>query len=247
MSGFGRDLSIAIPAYNEEDRLGLTLDRIAAWAAKEPRTIEIVVVDDGSSDRTFEVATMPRGLDVQALRLPGNRGKGAALRAAVAATRGDLVLITDADLSTPIEEIGRLEDALEGVDIAIGSRVVSGANVVERQALWRQGAGKLFNLLIRMLGASRFADTQCGFKLLRGSVARELFARLTVDRYAFDVELLWLAERLGYGVREVGVVWRNDAASRVRLWRDGTRMLIDTVRFRGRHRGTPRGRPLDAD
>lgn len=240
-------LSIAIPAYNEESRLGPTLDRIAAWSAAEQRSVEIVVADDGSTDRTSEVASAHRGVEVRVLRLTENRGKGAALRAAVAATRGEWVLVSDADLSTPIEEINRLEAVREGAEIVIGSRAVAGANIVERQPVWRQSAGKLFNLAIRMLGASEFSDTQCGFKLLRGPVARELFARLTVDRYAFDVELLWLARRLGYRVREVGVVWRNDAASHVRLWRDGLRMLADTVRFRRRHSGAVPAPSADRD
>lgn len=237
-------LSIVIPAFEEERRLGATLDRLVAWTANEVRTVELVVVDDGSTDRTSEVAAAPRTIEVHVLRHATNRGKGAALRTGVAATRGELVLLTDADLSTPISELARLEAALAAADVVFGSRSTAGARVVERQAFWRESSGKLFNLAIRLLGIRGLADTQCGFKLLRGDAARDLFARLTVDRFAFDVELVWLSRRLGYRVREVGVEWRNDPASRVSLWRDAPRMLLDVARFRRRHRGLERS-PAD--
>lgn len=234
-------LSIVVPAYNEERRLGATLGRLLGWAEEAGRAVEVVVADDGSTDATAEVARRAGDARVRVLRLEANRGKGAALRAGVAASRGELVLVSDADLSTPIEEVERLERELAGADVAIGSRAVGGARITERQPFWREWSGRAFNAILRLLAVSGFRDTQCGFKLLRGDVARELFARLTIDRYAFDVELLWLAGRLGYRVREVGVEWRNDRSSRVRLWRDGPHMLVDVVRFRWRHRRlTPR-------
>jgi dolichyl-phosphate beta-glucosyltransferase len=238
-------LSIVIPAYQEERRIGATLDQLVAWSASERREVEIVVVDDGSSDRTSAVAAAPRAREVRVLRLAENRGKGAALRVGVAATRGELVLLTDADLSTPISELARLEAALAGADLALGSRAVAGSRIVVRQAAWRELAGKLFNRAIRLLGVRGFADTQCGFKLLWGDAARELFARLTVDRFAYDVELVWLARRLGYRVVEVGVEWRNAPDSRVQLWRDAPRMLVDVLRFRRRHRDLRRSSPRD--
>lgn len=234
------ELSIVVPAYNESERLGATLARVLAWSARDGRVIEVVVVDDGSSDRTAEIAAAGGDRRVRVLRLPVNRGKGAALRAGVVASRGRLVLLTDADLSTPIEEVARLEAALAGADVAIGSRAVDGARIVEHQPFWREWSGRVFNRLLRLAAIGGLHDTQCGFKLLRGDVARELFPRLTIERFAYDVELLWLAERSGYRIREVGVEWRNDASSRVRLWRDGPRMLLDVARFRWRHRGPRR-------
>jgi dolichyl-phosphate beta-glucosyltransferase len=229
-------LSIIVPAYNEERRLGATLGRVLGWADSAGRQVEVVVADDGSRDATAEVARRAGDARVRVLRLDPNRGKGAALRAGVASSRGELVLVTDADLSTPIEEIERLERELVRADVAIGSRAVGGARITEHQPFWREWSGRAFNRILRLLAVSGFHDTQCGFKLLRGEAARELFARLTIDRYAFDVELLWLAGRLGYRVREVGVEWRNDRSSRVRLWRDGPYMLFDVLRFRWRHR-----------
>jgi len=233
------ELSIVVPAFNEERRLGASLDRLLAWARQSGRQVEIVVVDDGSADATAAVATATGDSRVRLLGLERNRGKGAALRAAVAETRGRLVLLTDADLSTPIAEIARLEAEIGAADVVIGSRAVGGARITERQPFWREWSGRAFNRIIQVLAIRDLRDTQCGFKLLRGDVARELFARLTVERYAFDVELLWLAMRLGYRVREIGVEWRNDPSSRVRLWRDGPRMLLDVVRFRWRHRALP--------
>jgi dolichyl-phosphate beta-glucosyltransferase len=230
-------LSIVIPAFDEAARLGATLDRVLAWADRDGRPCEVVVVDDGSRDATSEVARARDDARIRVVRLPENRGKGAALRAGVLASRGDRVLLTDADLSTPIEEIARLEGALADADVAIGSRAVAGARIVEHQPFWREWSGRLFNRLLRLSAVGELRDTQCGFKLLRGEAARALFPRLTIERFAYDVELLWLARRRGYRVREVGVEWRNDASSRVRLWRDGPRMLLDVARFRWRHRG----------
>jgi len=230
-------LSIVIPAFDEASRLGATLDRVLAWADDDGRPCEVVVVDDGSRDATSAVASSRGDGRVRLVRLPENRGKGAALRAGVLASRGELVLLTDADLSTPIAEVARLEQALAGADVAIGSRAVAGARIVEHQPFWREWSGRLFNRLLRLSAVGELRDTQCGFKLLRGDVARELFPRLTIERFAYDVELLWLARRRGYRVREVGVEWRNDLSSRVRLWRDGPRMLLDVARFRWRHRG----------
>jgi dolichyl-phosphate beta-glucosyltransferase len=241
VSATGPELSIVVPAYNEEQRLGTSLASLLDWVRTSGRQVEIVVADDGSADATAAVAARTGDPRVRVLRLPANRGKGAALRAAVAESRGRLVLLTDADLSTPIAELARLEAEIDRAEVVIGSRAVGGANITERQPFWREWSGRIFNRVIQVLAIRGLRDTQCGFKLLRGDVARDLFARLTVERYAFDVELLWLAGRLGHRVKEVGVEWRNDPSSRVRLWRDGPRMVFDVVRFRWRHRAMARG------
>lgn len=236
MTGSRPELSIVVPAWNEAHRIGPTLERLLAWSQSRAGGVEIVVVDDGSSDATSAIVKVHAANGVRLVELGRNRGKGAALRAGVAATHGDFVLVTDADLSTPIEEIGRLMGALREADVAIGSRDLPDSRVTRRQAWPRELAGRAFNFAIRTAGVGRFRDTQCGFKLLRGDVARRLFARLTVERFAYDVELLWLAVDSGHRVVEVGVEWRNDPATRVRVVRDGVRMLVDIVRFRLRHR-----------
>ncbi len=232
MTAAAASLSIVIPAFNEEDRLAATLDSISEWRARRSGTVEVIVVDDGSSDATSRIAAEFSDRGVRLLRLERNRGKGAAVREGVAASRGDEVLVSDADLSTPIREVERLEHHLRQADLVLGSRASGEARITRHQPRFRELAGKSFNALIRMLGVRGIRDTQCGFKLIRGRVARELFALLTIDRYAFDVELVWLARGAGYRVVEVGVEWRNDPASRVHVVRDGCRMLLDVMRMR---------------
>jgi len=227
-------LEIVIPAYNEARRIAPSLRNVAKWLGDAGRKAEIIVVDDGSSDATCEVVARLALPGVRLLRQPENRGKGAAVRAAVATTTAEAVLISDADL---ISELPRLEAELAEAEVVIGSRAVERSQIEVRQPAWREWSGRTFNLAIRLLGFRGVHDSQCGFKLLRGDVARQLFALMTVDRYAFDVELLWLANRHGYRVREVGVAWSNDPSSHVRVWRDGSRMLLDVVTFRWRHRG----------
>lgn len=228
--------SVVVPAFNEAERIGPTLERIAAYFEQRGPGADVVVVDDGSSDTTAAVAERFAARGVRVLRLPGNRGKGAALRAGVAATRGDRVLVTDADLSTPIEEIERLEPALAEAPVVLGSRAVAGARITRHQPWYREWMGRGFNLLIRLLGVTALRDTQCGFKLFDGEVARRLFAELTVDRFAYDVELVWLARRHGYRVLEIGVAWHDSPASKVHPLRDAISMLLDVLRFRFRRR-----------
>lgn len=230
------ELSVVIPAYNEEARLGATLEKVLAYLEGRRIPFEVLVVDDGSRDRTAAVAERFAGRGARLLRLPANRGKGAATRHGVAASRGRRVLMTDADLSTPIEEVAKLEPRLAGAEVAIGSRAVADADVRLHQPRYRELMGKTFNLLIRLLGVRGVRDTQCGFKLLAGDVARELFAGMVTDGFAFDVELVWLARRRGYRVVEVGVVWLNSPASRVHPLADPPRMILDILRFRWQHR-----------
>ena len=230
------ELSVVVPAYNEAFRLGATLDRLLDFLESRGDRFEILVVDDGSTDGTGRVAAERGGERVRTLQLGTNRGKGAALRHGVEASRGERVLLTDADLSTPIEELESLEEALEEADIVLGSREAEGARVVHHQPLYRELLGRMFNLAIRLLGVRGFLDTQCGFKLLRGEVARDLFPRLTIDGFAYDVEMVLRARELGYEVVEVGVEWHDSAMSRVRPFRDGFRMLWDVIRLRARRR-----------
>jgi dolichyl-phosphate beta-glucosyltransferase len=229
------EISVVVPAYNEEVRLGRTLPAMIDYLKNAGRSYEIVVVDDGSADATADVAGAFAGRGVRALRLSPNTGKGAALRAGVLASRGEKVLLTAADLSTPITELERLEPYLATADLVFGSRAVAGARIDRPQPRFRQWMGKTFNLMIRLLVTSGIRDTQCGFKLLDGPAARAVFADLMLDGFAYDVELLWLARRRGLRVAEVGVEWNHSPDSKVHLITDSARMALDILRIRLLH------------
>jgi dolichyl-phosphate beta-glucosyltransferase len=233
-------ISVVIPAYEEAARLGASLERVLAYLEARGDDFEVLVVDDGSRDATAAAAEAFAARGVRVLRLPENRGKGAALRTGVLASRGRRVLLTDADLSTPIADLERLEPHLAAAPVVIGSRAVDGSELELRQPLYRELMGKTFNKLVQLLALRGLSDTQCGFKLLDGELARDLFADLTVDRFAYDVELLWLARRRGHRVAEVGVRWSNSPQSRVSPLRDSLQMLGDLVTMRWRHRGEGR-------
>lgn len=234
-------IAVVVPAWNEEHRIEATLERVLGYLKARGEPFELVVADDGSADGTVSVVGRFAERGARVVRLGRNRGKGAAVRAGVAETSAARVLITDADLSTPIEELPKLEAALATAELAIGSRDLPGSNIVVRQPWHRTLAGRTFKALVRALALRGFHDTQCGFKLGRGAEMRSLCAELTVERFAWDVELIWLAVRRRMRVAEVGVVWRDHPDSRVRLLRDSVRMLVDIVRFRWRHRGGGRG------
>ncbi len=234
-------LSIVIPAFNEESRIGPTLEKVLEFVATREGGAEVIVVDDGSGDRTAATVDPFRERGVTLLRLPGNRGKGAAVRAGVSASRGDTVLLSDADLSTPIAELARLEPHLSAAPLVFGSRGLGDSRVVRRQPWYRQAMGRGFNLIIRALGVGGLSDTQCGFKLFDGKVARELFAEMTVDGFAFDVELVLRARQRGHAIAEVGVEWANADGSRVHPVWSSLGMLRDVVRLRWRL--AVRGRP----
>jgi len=228
-------LSVVVPAYNEEKRLPATLDRIAEYLARNGRLqpAEVVVVDDGSTDGTAGVVGAfrpPGGVAVRLIRLARNRGKGAGVRAGMAASLGERVLISDADLSAPIEEVEVLLGS--GADLAVGSRGVRREMIMRHQPLARDTMGRIFNLALRALGLTHLKDTQCGFKLLEGSLARRLAGALRLDGFAYDVELLARAERSGASIAEVPVHWYHVEASRVRPLRHGLQMLRDSVRVR---------------
>lgn len=229
------ELSVVIPAYNEEDRLPDTLEKICAYLQGRGLPYEILVADDGSRDGTAEVAATFAERGVTVLPAPQNQGKGAAVRRGVLASRGQRVLISDADLSTPIEDLETLEPHLAETPVVFGSRAVKSAQVRLKQPFYREMMGKTFNKILWLAGIWGIHDTQCGFKLLDGDVARDLFQHLVTPGFAFDVEVVWLARRAGHDVAEVGVVWVNSPSSRVSpLW-DPPRMLLEIVRFRWHH------------
>jgi dolichyl-phosphate beta-glucosyltransferase len=233
-------LSVVIPAYNEERRLPLTLRALVAYLRSLGRPFEVVVADDGSDDATIEVARAAAA-EVSVIGLP-HRGKGAAVRAGVLASRGELALVMDADLSTPVAELDGLVAALEGgCAVAIGSRHAPGARVEVPQGVGRRAAGRMFNMLVRALVLPTLHDTQCGAKLFRREAALAVFERCRTDGFAFDVEALLLAERLGYRVVEVPIAWRDAPDSRVRPVTDGLRMFWEVLLIRSRARAAAAG------
>jgi len=228
------DLSIVIPAFNEARRLGPTLRRVVDYLRQDGAEYEVLVVDDGSTDATAEVAEELAPEGVRVLRQEVNRGKGAVLKVGVLASRGREVLLVDADLSTPIEDLEKLRPRLAEAELVLGSRSVVGSDIVRHQPFYRETMGRVFNLIVQMAGVRGLRDTQCGFKLLDGAVARRLFSELTVQRFAYDVELVWLARRHGYRVVEVGVRWADSPSSKVNPFTDSFRMFWDVLALRWR-------------
>jgi dolichyl-phosphate beta-glucosyltransferase len=213
-------ISVVVPAFNETDRIVPSLERILSYLQQRHPDFEILVVDDGSTDATAATvrerfAGQPR---VNVLSYGINRGKGYAVRHGMAHAEGELVLFSDADLSTPIEEIERMLPLIDdGYDVVIGSRAHAEADIRERQPLYRELGGKLFNLMVRIAVMPELHDTQCGFKLFRRSRLAPILPNLRIDGFAFDVEILALARAAGLRIVEVPVVWINSLASRVRM------------------------------
>ncbi len=234
------DLSLIIPAYNEERRIGATLKRVLDYLQNRKESFEILVVDDGSVDNTQEVVKFfvehyPR--QVKLLSHTGNRGKGYSVKQGVAAAAGEVILFSDADLSTPIEEAEKLSRYLkENYDIAIGSRALPESQVIVHQPWYRENMGQFFNLLVQALIFPGIKDTQCGFKVYKNKVAKELFAQSQIEGFAFDVEILFLARKAHYRVKEVPVNWINSPQSKVHPLRDSARMFWELLKIRSRHK-----------
>jgi dolichyl-phosphate beta-glucosyltransferase len=229
-------IAVIVPAFNEEARILPTLQRMVEYLASSGRAWSVTVVSDGSTDDTEDVVrrvsrSEPR---VSLVAYSPNRGKGHAVRTGVMAAEGDLILVSDADLATPIEELEKLEGALEGRDIAIGSRPLRESRLEVRQPWHREMLGRAFNLLVQALAVRGIHDTQCGFKLFRRDAAKDVFARCSLDGFGFDFEALMIARDLGYRIAEVPVRWRHQAGSKVVLMRDGPRMIAELVMLRMR-------------
>jgi dolichyl-phosphate beta-glucosyltransferase len=227
--------SIVIPAYNEGARLGATLDRVLNHIADRRWDAEVIVVNDGSRDNTAELvrARAKANPGVRLIENPGNRGKGYSVRNGMLNANGEILLFTDADLSSPIEEASKLFAAIDGgADVAIGSRWVQPDMQAKRQSLLRQFYGRIFNLALRMLLGLKFKDTQCGFKAFTRSSARMLFSKQTIERWGFDAELLYIAHRRGLRVKEIAVVWSDSMGTRISPLRDGLRMFTEVLAIR---------------
>ncbi len=235
--------SIVIPAYNESARIPATLERVVACLRERNWDAEVIVVNDGSTDTTAEVVgefvrTAP---EVRLVENPGNRGKGYSVRSGMLQALGEVVMFTDADLSSPIEEAERLFAAIAaGADIAIGSRWLESSRQTHRQPLYRQFFGRCFNAVTRGVMGLHFADTQCGFKAFTRSAAQTVFQLQTIERWGFDPEILFIAVKRGLRVAEVPVSWGHDKRTRMSYLRDGMKMLEEmaTIRWnalRGRY------------
>ena len=234
MSSRDPELSLIVPAYNEQSRLTTTLERIAAYAQQSHREVEVLVIDDGSTDDTAAVAESFRG-QIPALRVISNgvnRGKGFSVRRGVEEARGRIVLFTDADLSAPIEEADKLIDALERFDVAIGSRAVNRSLITVHQSPLREFAGILFNKIVRVILRLPFVDTQCGFKAFTRERCRIIFEQQTIERFGFDPELLYLARHHGLRAVEIPVRWGHSPATKVSMLRDSVQMFLDVFKIR---------------
>ena len=234
MSPASPELSIVIPAFNEELRLPATLERIAAYLQGSRRNVEVLVVDDGSKDRT--AAVVESFCDkIPALRVVPNgvnRGKGYSVRHGVQEARGRMVLFTDADLSAPIEEADKLVDALQHFDIAIGSRAVNRSLITVHESPFREFAGIIFNKIVRIILRLPFVDTQCGFKVFRREACKLIFDQQTIERFGFDPELLYLARHHGLRSIEIPVRWGHSPATKVNMMRDSIQMFLDVFKIR---------------
>lgn len=234
-------LSVIIPVFNEQARIDATLEKVLGYLEQTWPHSEVVVVDDGSRDDTAAIVTRWRDANppclVRLVQNRTNRGKGFSVRRGMLCSQGRWALLTDADLSCPIDELQKLVEALadQGHQIAIGSRGLADSNIEVHQSWARESSGRLFNLLVRMLFGLPYRDTQCGFKLFRMETCRDLFEKQRSQKYAFDVELLLLARRAGLSVCEVPVVWRHSHASRVRLLRDGSHMIFSLLQIWWNH------------
>jgi dolichyl-phosphate beta-glucosyltransferase len=230
-------VSVVIPAFDEANRLAPTVLAAVEFLQARGDPFEILVVDDGSRDKT---STLVRQLakaapEVRLIRLAANQGKGFAVRTGIVNSQGALVLFTDADGATPIGELVRLEAALAaGADVAIGSRAIHSAETHVRARWYRRVIGRIFRTLVALLTVRDIQDTQCGFKLFRGPVAHDLFSRMRMNGFSFDVEVLLMAQRQGYRIVELPVNWTHQAGSKISLIRDSLRMARDLFIIRAK-------------
>ncbi|MDC1067796.1 glycosyltransferase family 2 protein [Candidatus Kapabacteria bacterium] len=226
-------ISIIIPAYNEEDRISDSIISIKEFLTKSSFDSEIIVVDDGSTDNTVSNC---KALGVAVLEQKQNKGKGAAVRRGMLESSGDIKIFTDADLSTPIKEINTILPYFKkGYDVVIGSRALQNELIREHQPWYREAMGKIFNKIVQFLVIKGIRDTQCGFKAFTSEAALNIFSESKIDGFAFDVEALYLASKNNYSVKEVPVEWYNDERSKVDPIKDSIKMFFEIIKIKGLH------------
>lgn len=236
------EISVVIPAYNEQGRIKETLERISSYFSGKKIHHEIIVIDDGSTDKTAEIveefrefrnknAGKNKNADIVLLRNKTNMGKGFSVKKGVLNAKLSFLLISDADLSTPIEEAEKLLKYSQ-YDIVIGSRALDRNYIKKKQPFYRDFSGRIFNLFVRMLVLKGFKDTQCGFKLFRADAAKKIFSRQRTYGYCFDVEILFIAAKNSYKIKEVPVLWYNKEESKVSMLLDPLKMFFDLLRIR---------------
>lgn len=233
------DLSVVIPCYNEEKRIGKTLDRVIDYLKGQSYSSEIRVIDDGSYDNTLNICKsyLEKFPQFYINNISNNHGKGYAVRVGMLASKGEFVLFSDADLSTPIEEVEKLYQSMKNnkADIAIGSRSLPESEIIRHQPWYRETMGKIFNKFVQQWAIPGIIDTQCGFKLFHQKVINQIFSRQKLWGFAFDVEILYIARQLGYRIAEVPIRWENSPTSKVNPIIDATKMLIELRKIRHYH------------
>lgn len=227
-------ISFVIPAYNEEKRIKNTLQTILSYLAKKKFEWEIIVVDDGSIDETNKIVKnfTSKNKNIKLIQHKFNYGKGFAVKDGVLNSQGDYVLVTDADLSTPITELDKILLPINSYDVCIGSRFSKDSNILFRQPFFRELLGRLFNKFVKLVLNLNFNDTQCGFKVFKREAARKLFSKQRLSDFSFDVEILHRCKQFRLKVKEVGVIWKNSRPSKINVLKDGIKMLIDVMRIR---------------
>ena len=233
-----KSLSIVVPAFNEQDRVGDSIRSILGYLASYDENSELIIVDDGSSDRTSDVAEEAcakfENIDSRVIRYERNRGKGYAVRTGLEAAEGKIALFSDADLSTPIEELTKLVEPIASgkFDVTFGSRALDRSLIGERQPWRREQGGKVFNLFVRILTGLPFWDTQCGFKAFNMEKFRPLLEKMKIERFGFDVEYLYVADLHGLELKEIPVRWNHCEGTKVSIFRDSIRMFGEIQEIR---------------
>jgi dolichyl-phosphate beta-glucosyltransferase len=228
-------LSVVIPAYNESGIIRETLNDLAEYFIKKPYLFEFIIVNDCSTDQTAELVKSLSAAKpfIRLINNQPNMGKGFSVKSGVLAARGDYILFKDADLSTPLVELEKMLPLLaDGCDVAIGSRALAGSKLFVKQHWFRQSMGKAFNVFVKLLVFSGINDTQCGFKCFKKEAAQRIFSLQRISGFCFDVEILYIAKKLGFKIKEIPVSWSNRRDSRVRICRDPLKMFWDLFRIK---------------
>ncbi len=226
------ELSVIIPAYNEEKRIGKTIEALFMYLDKQKYAYEIIVVNDGSTDKTKDVVQTFKQKKIKIIDNHGNKGKGYSIQQGFLAAQKAWILFTDADLSTPIEELETCFRYASGADVIIGSRNLPMSQIVVKQPFFRSMLGRIFPFFVRLLLLPEIKDSQCGFKLFRKEVAQKVAEKQKITGFCFDVELLFLAKKFGCTIQEIPVTWSNDERSKIKVISDSFHMFFDLLKIR---------------